>query len=347
MISYHETVTPTATETVQLRPYEYPVLPPIGRVLQAIREHCDVGGTIKTSVRELAEWANYASAGRISSLLGQLANDGWILYDSDNSNITLLADSEPITARDQAAITAEDQDDENDDSEAITEGDQAIPTRDRDALIPARDRGSQRPSPLLKAITRRDQLAPRMEDHVLAAVDQESDSAATRSQIPCAADLIPTRDRFSDSPTAIVLSELGADPVTLAEIAAAQPDLTPSDILPQWDIAQEQERNGDARNARGLLFGVLKKPGGRLYGRATGSAAPDWAAYAADPQFQPSCDPLRERAERLMPPMTALNNRTWMHDFQFLLDQIGSGASDDQALDALAAFQRSRSRGAP
>lgn len=144
-----------------------------------------------------------------------------------------------------------------------------------------------------------------------------------------------------------MLTELGADPVTLAEIATAQPELMPGEILPQWEIAQERERTGYTPNARQLLFGVLKKPGGRLYGRATGSPTLNPAAYADDPQYllasQPpasAAETLYERAQRLIPPgVIGVEYRAQM---DILMRELAAGASDDQALDALAVKQTRR-----
>lgn len=346
MASYHESVTPTATEAIHLRPYEYPVLPPIGRVLQAIREHCGVGGTIQPGVRQLASWANYASAGRISSLLEQLADDGWILWDGDNGQITLLADSQPIPQRDQDAITEGDQEAENDDSEAIPEGDQVIPLRDRNALIPQSDRGLRRPSPLLKAITQKDRSASRMEDHVLATADLESDSAAAINKLPCAANSITLPDRFASNPAALVLAQLDADEVIIADALAVRPDLTPEQVLASW--AHFEPRIAAGLCTSGAFFNAIRK--GRLHA-APRDEALDPAAYADDPQFlmagQAAAPPAAaesfyDRAQRLLPP--DLLGTEYRRGLDILMRALVAGASDDQALDALAAEQATRPR---
>lgn len=330
--AYHKSVTPTDTTTRALRPYEYVVRPPIARLLIAIRQHCGIGGTIQPGVRQLASWMNYASAGRIAPLLQQLALDGWILYDGSSGCITLLADTEvAITERDHS------------DDEVITERDQlddeVITPRDQDVSITERDRAPRRPSALLTAITRRDRSTPRMEDHVLAAADQSHDSAAANiNHVPCAADSITPRDRLP--PLDAALYDLGADDPTLrAEILETHPELTLDALASQWLLAQDRERSGYTPNARALLFGTLRKPGGWLHGRAT-SGAVDWGAYAA-PDDEPPAETLRDRVLRITPEdISGL-------DFQFVLMRLGMGDTDVEALAALAErTRRAAQRGA-
>jgi hypothetical protein len=147
-----------------------------------------------------------------------------------------------------------------------------------------------------------------------------------------------------------VLDELGADAVTVEKIRAAQPNLTPGDILPQWQIAQDQERDGYTSNARALLFGTLKKPRGRLYGRV-GAAQLDPAAYADRDGFvlgsdtsAPEAETLHDRASRLVPPSPT--DRYAGQDFVWMQGQLlMQDWSDEQAREALA--QRRRRRGTP
>lgn len=109
---YHESVTPTDTldpcaigperrlsrERISRAPrkYETVVMLPIGRVLEAICEHCEPGGTIKPGVRKLAAWAD-CSPGSISGFLYQLEADGHIRYDGPSGCITRCIDpDEPL-----------------------------------------------------------------------------------------------------------------------------------------------------------------------------------------------------------------------------------------------------------
>jgi len=75
-----------------LSPYTYRYMPPIGRLLIVIGEHCGVGGTIRPGNRQLAAWMGNTSCGHIPALLDRLAFDDRILYDPRTGLITLLCD---------------------------------------------------------------------------------------------------------------------------------------------------------------------------------------------------------------------------------------------------------------
>jgi hypothetical protein len=338
---YHGSVTPTATATVTLPHYAYVVYPPIARLLAAIQEHCDVGGTIRPGVRTLAAWANYASAGKIAPLLAQLADDGWIAYDGTYGTITLLAASNgPIAEVDQVAeddqadselITASDRD--HSERSVITRSDHRSPgVIDRPAITLS-DRVRRRQSAIQGAITASDRFGGRMEDHDLVAAAEDHDSAAaTKEKLPCAADSITRGDRLG-SPVALLLAELGCDDTALAhEILASHPDLTTAQLGAQWALAQEKERSGYTDNARALLFGTLRK-GGWLYGRAVERtvAASDLPPPPDDDQR--AFSRAYHHAHALAPPGLA---HTAMSE---LIYAILGGASDEQALDLLAQLQ--------
>src|SRR5262245_14533257 len=84
MEGYHESTTGSVTARATrptLRPYEHISTPPITLVLQAIADHCDVGGSIAPGIRQLGEWSG-VTLGLITDCLRQLDADGWITYNS-------------------------------------------------------------------------------------------------------------------------------------------------------------------------------------------------------------------------------------------------------------------------
>lgn len=324
---YHE----VATGTVTFNPY----LPAIGRVLEVLRGYGPAGTTIELTNRDLST-AAACSAGSLPGILRSLEARGHIeRVTSPRGSLIVVRSDQRSDQHADRSFNPSGCDQSHDRFFGAINATDAIETPDRSESA---DQDSDPPH------------TPHMVHDLSSSRSTAADQRFTIGGVWGGDALIADfgdqdADQESDplSAAALVLAELGADPVTLAKIYAAQPDLTPGDILPQWEIAQAQERDGDARNARRLLFGTLMKPNGRVYGRAT-AAQVDWAAYAADPQFQPTSDPIRERAERLMPPMTALNNRTWTADLQFVMAEMMAGASDDQVRDALAVRQRRRSR---
>ena len=140
------------------------------------------------------------------------------------------------------------------------------------------------------------------------------------------------------TPIAARLLELGCDDASvLADILRVKPDLALEKLEAQWSIAQQCEESGYTPNARRLLFGTLRKPGGWLYGRATKSA-PDWSAYAqeqATAAAQPPPDAAlddfaaaRARAHQLAPDATP-------GELDILAADLQDGRSPDEVLDWL------------
>ena len=140
------------------------------------------------------------------------------------------------------------------------------------------------------------------------------------------------------TPIAARLLELGCDdPTVLADILRVKPDFSLDKLEAQWLIAQEREQSGYTPNARALLFGTLRKPGGWLYGRAT-SSAPDWSAYAqeqataaAHPPPDAALDDFaaaRARARQLAPDATA-------GELDILAADLQDGRSPEDVLDWL------------
>ena len=297
-------------------PYAYTVIPPIGRLLDAIRAHCGVGGTIRPGNRTLAEWANYASAGHIAPLLDQLACDGRILYDRDTGLITLLSD--PDAGSGDPVV-----------DQSIPAGiDSAIDPES--APIPSRDRVFALSDAEYESIPRRDQLAPRMEDHVLVAAAENQDSAAARYTLPCSDELIPSRDH----PAALMLAELGADEAIIADALTARPDLAVSQVRATY--AHFEPRIKAGRCTIGAFFKAIRR--GQLHTAPPDPEKPiDPAAYSGQPGYElgsdadnASSESLRDHALRITP--AAISGR----DFQFVLALLGGGATDEAALSELA-----------
>lgn len=242
----------------RLGAYEFIATPPIQLILNAIADHCGVGGTIRPGVRRLAAWANYASAGRISPILDQLAADGWIAYDPSTGLITLLEDPHDgaITERDRWT-----------DSAPITE-------RDRDeALSDGID----------TAITERDRSAQCMEDHDLTT---SSKKPVVVSKIPCGGESIPIRDH----PILLLLNELGATPgpgVFVRGMAAR--DWTPQQIRDRWEF--DQQRIADSRGKWHIGIFWTAFIAGELAPQRPDPTRPiDPLAYAGDPLYRLGSD---------------------------------------------------------
>jgi hypothetical protein len=321
MEGYHEPTTLTSSAR-PLKAYEFISTPPIQLILDAIAAHCSVGGTIRPGVRRLAAWANYASAGRISPLLDQLASDGWISYDPSTGLITLLEDPNggSITPCDRWIA------DEADDAES--------------APITPRDRDEAHSDAEYESITGRDRSAPRMEDHVLvAAAESDSESAAARYKLPCSVETITERDRSA----ALLLAELGADDVIIADALAARPDLTPEQIRASW--AHFLPRIKAQLCTAGAFFSTIRR--GQLHAAPPDPQRPlDVARYADDPAYQLSSSQaleggpsIRDRALRLLGPWTAENHQAMVRDTMFLQGRLGAGDTDAEALAALADYR--------
>jgi hypothetical protein len=301
--------------------YETISTPPIQLVLNALAEHCGVGGTIRPGVRRIAAWANYASAGRISPILDQLAADGWIAYDPQTGLITLLEDPNgpPITERDRWI----DDETESDESAPIT-------PRDRDEAQQDADDGS---------ITPRDRSAQRMEDHVLVAATETQDSAAARYKLPCDAETITLGDRSAD----LVMAELGTSAKLRAKALAKRPDLTAAQVLATR--AHFEPRIAAGLCTDGAFHAALAN--GEIHAAPHDPDRPiDPAAYAADPAYQLGSAALeggpsiRDRALSLLGPWTAENHAAQVRDSMFLQGRLGAGDSDQEALVALADYRK-------
>lgn len=355
MTSYHETMTPTDTVARQLRPYEYVVRPPIARLLLAIRQHCGVGGTITPGVRTLATWMNYASAGRIAPLLAQLAQDGWILYDGASGCITLLAELDgAITPGDQQgsddddeAITPGDRDAESTDSGAITGRDHPITDGDHAQPITPGDRAFWRQSGESGAITPRDRSRGHMVDHDLAAAESDTEiSAAALKILPCAADSITSGDRLT--PAAQALANLGANASIIADALKAQPDLTPQQVADTYAWHAWRRERSAGRLGEGAFFTAIAE--GHIHAPPPSPDGPiAIERYAGDDLYRLGSDvsdlddpyapkqegeSLHDHARRIAPDGSS------GQDFLFLVGILARGASDAEALVALAARKR-------
>jgi hypothetical protein len=300
-----------------LKAYEFISTPPIQLILDAIAAHCGVGGVIRPGVRRLAAWANYASAGRISPLLDQLASDGWIAYDPATGLITLLEDPN---------------------GPAITERDRWIAATDDSAPITERDRDEALPDAEYEAITLRDRSAQCIEDHVLVAATETLDSAAARSKIPCGADSITERDH-----RAVLLSELGADAKIIADALAARPDLTPEQIRASWSHFERRIAAGLVNPDAGAFFAAIRRGQVHAPPRADPARPLDPESYADDPAYQLGSALPDEAAARnaryrdahwravdLLGPGAAFG------DMRIVVEALVDGATDDQALAELA-----------
>lgn len=304
-------------------PYAYEVVPPIGRLLDAICAHCGVGGTIRPRNRTLADWAGYRSAGHVGELLDQLACDGRILYDRTTGLITRLFDPE----RDQlipSGITSEDAE-EADDS----------------ALIPSRDRVLGQQDAENESIPRRDQNAPRMEDHVLVTTTRDSESVVVNKiKIPCAADLIPPMDH----PTRLLLSELLPPPGRgVIERVLAKRDWTPQQIRDRYEYDKPRIENSGGKNTWGIFWTALMA-GELAPARADPDRPIDVAAYADDPGYALGGDSgppgeAQQRAEAYTDAhwraVDLLGKGAPFRDMAIVVEALVNGGSDVQALAAL------------
>lgn len=268
--AYHQTATPNVAFN--------PFLPAIGRVYQVLCDSAPIGAIIETNNRELADAAGLSSAGHLPRLLRDLEALGYIeRVTSGRGSLITVTPRSPM--RDHA-FTASGCDPESDQPSAQPAAD---PMWDQPNPIETRDRSSVR-------IGGRSRMAdpplhpPGWNHDSYAAAE----SAAAHESLPsggCGGVADPRWDR---SPIAAQLVELGCDdPGLVEEILAVKPELTLERLDAQWQIAKACELSGYTSNARRLLFGTLRKPGGWLHGRATDPAQPiDWSSYA-----QPERDP--------------------------------------------------------
>lgn len=302
-------------------PYAYEVIPPIGRLLSAISDHCGVGGTIRPRNRTLAEWANYASAGHIAPLLDQLACDGWILYDRTTGLITLLCDP--------AAGSID------------PDADQSIPAGitfeedEESALIPSRDRRFAHQNAAGDFDPAMDQMAQCMEDHVLVAA-LDSESAVVRTKIPCAADSIPPMDH-----RVVLLSELGTAPKLIAKALTKRPDLTPGQIRATWAHFEPRIKAGLC--SAGAFHAAIAN--GQIHAAPPDPAAPiDPQSYAGRDDIMLGSDlppadapeSIGDIARRLLPPDASTA------DWVFVQSRLVRHESEASAILALAARKAAR-----
>jgi hypothetical protein len=299
-------------------PYAYEVVPPIGRLLALLCDELSIGGCFRPGNRQLADRLGYASAGHIPTLLSQLACEGWIDYDPDTRLITLLRDY-----RADPAIPPMDQ----------RSGDPIAGSDDDDsALIPRSDRDSPQQYAETRSIPSRDQLAQCMEDHVLVAAALDSESAAARSKIPCAADSIPPMDH-----RASLLSELGTAPKLIAKALTKRPDLTPGQIRATWSHFEPRIKAGLC--SAGAFHAAIAN--GQIHAAPPDPTAPiDPQAYAGRENIMLGSAPppegtIRDRALILAGQPTAETIGSYSRDVVFLQCRLGMGDSDADALNAL------------
>lgn len=338
---YHDYA--TCTDTIDdVGPYDYIVRPPIGRLLAAIQDHCGVGGTIRPGVRQLAQWMNYASAGRVAPLLAQLVTDGRILYDGANGCITLLAD--PTDDVDDDAITA---------SDRVVDHDGAAPaTHDVFGHYDADHDGRS-----LDVIDR-----PHMVDHDLTAAGDRKNPVVVKYKLPCADETITIRDRpppdvdtiapsASPQTTMVVddvdalLYSLGADRAIVVDAARHEWTVDEVQARHTYDLARMAKND---RMTIGVFFHAIRH--GHRAPRSSRGLVP--ADYAGRSDFvlgsaPPEVDApgtIRDRAERIMPPITPATIRTAQRDLEFVMHRMGMGDSDDEARAALAARMRGEQR---
>jgi len=300
-------------------PYAYEVIPPIGRLLSAITDQLSIGGCFRPGNRQLADCLGYASAGHIPNLLSQLACEGWIDYDPDTRLITLLRDYRadpaipPMDQRSRDPIAGSDDDDS--------------------ALIPPMDRDFPQQYAETRSIPPRDQLAQRMEDHVFVAAVLDSESAAARSKIPCAADSIPPMDH-----RVVLLSELGTAPKLIAKALTKRPDLTPEQIRGTWAHFEPRIKAGLC--SAGAFHAAIAN--GQIHAAPPDPAAPiDPQSYAGREAIMlgsdlPPEETIRDRALILAGQPTAETIGSYSRDVVFLQCRLGMGDSDADALHALA-----------
>lgn len=344
---YHENV----SASVACSPYAVTFVPPVGKLLDIICEDLSVGGCFRPGNRKLADRMGYASASQIPYLLSQLACDGWINYDPDTRWIWLLRDpraDQPIRSIDQ--IEAESAL-ENEPLGAIDPIDrrsvQQIETSlidpiDRDVADQGAEYGSDRI----------DRSNPqRMEDSCLTTTESFSESAVVnKTQIPCAAKTINP----ADHPIALLLAELLPPPGrgVLEKVLAVAPPWTPQQIRDRYEYDKPRIEQSGGQKTWGIFWNCLKA-GERAPTRADPNRPLDVAAYADVPGFRlgsdtsDPADDLRNRADRLLPPVTPATIRFAGADLAFVMRLLGSGASDQQTAQALAERTRRRFGGAP
>lgn len=344
MVQPHHTtdsVTPTATPL--LRPYEFIARPPIAFVLDAIVDNCGLGGSITPGVRSLAEWAG-VSAGQITPILRQLADDGWILYDGRVITLVRHPDqADDQLSPDEIDLGADHEDDLTPDRTDLA-ADRFDQAKDRPDL--GKDRfgvqsGANGTGMRRTAPNRSDLAKDRFRGHMVHVSLQQQQSldqdpaAATKRHVPCAADFDQAPDR--PNPAAQLLAELGVNKKLIARGLAKRPDLTAQEVQTTWAHFQARERGGRVRDALAAFSEAIAD--GQIYSAPPDPERPiDPAAYAGDDQFRAGGDVSdleqaeetpHERAGRIAP-----DDASGL-EFVFLVRELASGATDEEALAAL------------
>lgn len=269
MEGYHESASGNDTPARRdrrVRRYESIQVSAFRLLADVIVDRLDIGDSFSPGVRSLARWAGLASAGQISTMLYEFANEGWIAYDG--KTITLLADPD---ADDETPISAIDRDTDGLPINPIDRGesppikaiDHPINPIDRATsaeLINGVDRSADRVPKRGKAfqtpINGVDRISRRMEDHVLvAAAGSQESAAALKHDLPCGAKIDQAADRLS--PAAQALFDLGADDVIIADALAARPDLTVEQVAATW-AHFEQRRRAGLVNGTGAFFNAIR-----------------------------------------------------------------------------------------
>ncbi len=346
--AYHEFATPTVAPP--LRPYEFVARPPIAFVLDAIVDHCGMGGSITPGVRELAKWAG-VSAGQISPILYQLADDGWILYDGRVITLVrhpdLVADQLGADGTDLGADQESDL--ESDRPDLAT--DRIDQTRDRPDL--AKDRfgiSSAVNGTVVRQTTAKnsdlakDRFRGRMV-HVSheqqQSLDQDS-AAATKRHVPCAAQNDQQPDRVS--PVVQALLEVGTNSKIIAKALAARPQLTAQEVRDTWSWHQWRIERSGGTKGDGVFFEAISC--GQVHAAPPNSDAPiDTCRYvgpgssygglfisggATGPEETgPPLDDAEARARSLAPDATE-------GELAIMAADLADGARDDQVLNWLA-----------
>jgi hypothetical protein len=126
------------------------------------------------------------------------------------------------------------------------------------------------------------------------------------------------------------MAELGADDRIIADALTARPDYTATQVRNLWGWCQVRIRRSGGQLTEGIFFHALRS--GQLAPPPPDSASPPVVNDADDDR---AFNAAYRRARALAPPGTA------HADMTELIYAILDGASDEQALDVLAA------RGAP
>jgi len=293
------------------------VVPPIGRLLDLILAHLQIGGCFRPGNRFLADGLGYSGASQIPALLQQLACQGWIAYDPETRLITLLRDY-----RSDRSIRSIDQGDESapsDEKRSIDPIDREIPQSEAEQER-AISSGSPKSQCMESLVTTTSTKSP------VVVVDSEGGDA-----------------RGGDS-AARVMAELGANWKIIKDAFAARADWTAPQVRARWEYDQRRIAASEGRLNEGIFFAALRA--GQLAPPRPDPDRPiDPAAYADKPGYAlgsnlappGDAESIRDHASRLLPPPTAATIREHTRDWIFLQGRLAQGDSDEAALQALEA----------